>query len=73
MAGGADRSANFRVPALTWERAISLHLDQAFRARIAGSSMNPADFRGTEANGDEHMAWRATLDEDEHYVHAIAL
>jgi hypothetical protein len=35
--GGADRSGNFTVPGLTWERARSLHLDQAFQARIAGN------------------------------------
>ena len=35
--GGADRSGNFLVPGLTWERAKSLHLDQAFQARIAGN------------------------------------
>ena len=34
--GGADRSGNFTVPGLTWERARSLHLDQAFQARIVG-------------------------------------
>jgi hypothetical protein len=35
--GGAGRSGNFTVPGLTWQRAISLHLDQAFQARIAGN------------------------------------
>jgi hypothetical protein len=35
--GGADRSGNFTVPGLTWERARSLHLDQAFQARISGN------------------------------------
>ncbi len=35
--GGPDRSGNFRVPGLTWERARSLHLDQGFQARIAGN------------------------------------
>jgi hypothetical protein len=35
--GGADRSGNFTVPGLTWQRARSLHLDQAFQARIAGN------------------------------------
>jgi PQQ-like domain len=34
--GGADRSGNFTVPGLTWERARSLHLDEAFQARIVG-------------------------------------
>jgi hypothetical protein len=34
--GGADRSGNFTVPGLTWERARSLHLDEAFRAQIVG-------------------------------------
>jgi outer membrane protein assembly factor BamB len=35
--GGAGRSGNFTVPGLTWERARSLHLDQAFQARISGN------------------------------------
>jgi hypothetical protein len=35
--GGADRSGNFRVPGLTWDRARSVHLDEAFQARIAGN------------------------------------
>src|ERR1035438_6016384 len=35
--GGADRSGNFTVPGLTWQRARSLHLDQAFQGRIAGN------------------------------------
>jgi outer membrane protein assembly factor BamB len=35
--GGAGRSGNFTVPGMTWQRAISLHLDQAFQARIAGN------------------------------------
>jgi outer membrane protein assembly factor BamB len=35
--GGADRSGHFVVPGLTWERARSLHLDEAFRARIVGN------------------------------------
>jgi hypothetical protein len=35
--GGPDRSGNFTVPGLTWERARSLHLDQAFQARISGN------------------------------------
>jgi hypothetical protein len=30
-------SGNFTVPGLTWQRARSLHLDQAFQARIAGN------------------------------------
>jgi outer membrane protein assembly factor BamB len=35
--GGAGRSGNFTVPGLTWQRARSLHLDQAFQARFAGN------------------------------------
>jgi hypothetical protein len=34
--GGANRSGNFTVPGLTWGRARSLHLDEAFQARIVG-------------------------------------
>src|SRR5579872_782053 len=32
----SDRSGNFVVPELTWQRARSLHLDEAFHARISG-------------------------------------
>jgi PQQ enzyme repeat len=31
-----DRSGNFVVPPLTWERARSLHLDEHFDARLSG-------------------------------------
>ena len=34
--GNADRSGNFVVPALTWERARTIHLDPSFHPRIAG-------------------------------------
>ena len=34
--GHADRSGNFVVPALTWDRAHSLHLDEGFRPRVSG-------------------------------------
>jgi hypothetical protein len=34
--GGSDRSGNFIVPALTWERARSLHLDPGFQPRFSG-------------------------------------
>jgi hypothetical protein len=34
--GGGDRSGNFVVPALSWAKARSLHLDQGFRAEFAG-------------------------------------
>jgi len=34
--GNADRSGNFVVPALTWERARNIHLDPSFHPRIAG-------------------------------------
>lgn len=34
--GGPDRSGHFVVPALTWERARSLRLDQSFRPRVSG-------------------------------------
>jgi hypothetical protein len=36
--GHADRSGNFVVPALTWDRARSLHLDEGFRPRVSGHS-----------------------------------
>src|SRR6266436_5189997 len=34
--GGPERSGNFIVPALTWERARSVHLDASFHPRISG-------------------------------------
>jgi hypothetical protein len=34
--GHADRSGSFVVPDLTWQRAQSLRLDEAFHARISG-------------------------------------
>jgi hypothetical protein len=34
--GGPERSGNFMVPGLTWERARSVHLDAKFNARISG-------------------------------------
>ena len=35
--GSADRSGNFVVPGLTWQRAKSLHADEKFRARVDGN------------------------------------
>lgn len=34
--GGPERSGNFTVPGLNWERARSVHLDPKFNARISG-------------------------------------
>jgi hypothetical protein len=34
--GGTDRSGNFVVPSLTWERARNIHLDAGFQPRISG-------------------------------------
>jgi hypothetical protein len=34
--GSADRSGNFIVPSLTWERARKIHLDQGFHPRFSG-------------------------------------
>jgi hypothetical protein len=34
--GNPDRSGNFVVPALTWERARNIHLDPSFHPRIVG-------------------------------------
>jgi hypothetical protein len=34
--GGADRSGNFVVPSLTWERARNIHLDPSFHPRVSG-------------------------------------
>jgi outer membrane protein assembly factor BamB len=35
--GTPDRSGNYKVPGLTWERAKSVHLDEAFQARVTGN------------------------------------
>jgi len=35
--GSPDRSGNFIVPGLTWERARSVYLDEKFRARVSGN------------------------------------
>ena len=35
--GHSDRSGNFVVPGLTWERARSVHLDESFRPDISGN------------------------------------
>ena len=34
--GRADRSGNFVVPALTWERTRNIHLDPSFHTTISG-------------------------------------
>ena len=34
--GGPDRSGNFTMPALTWERARNIHLDPSFHPLISG-------------------------------------
>jgi hypothetical protein len=34
--GGPDRSGNFTIPALTWERARSLRLDPSFQPQFSG-------------------------------------
>jgi len=34
--GDASRSGNFVVPALTWDKARSVHLDRTFDARVSG-------------------------------------
>jgi hypothetical protein len=34
--GYADRSGNFVVPGLTWEKARSLHMDRGFHAAVSG-------------------------------------
>jgi hypothetical protein len=35
--GAPDRSGHYKVAGLTWERAKSVHLDEAFHARITGN------------------------------------
>jgi hypothetical protein len=35
--GGPDRSGNFTVPGLTWQRAKSLRMDEKFHPRVAGN------------------------------------
>jgi hypothetical protein len=34
--GGPDRSGNYILPSLTWERARSIHLEASFQPRISG-------------------------------------
>ena len=34
--GGSERNGHFILPALTWDKARSLHLDAAFHAQLAG-------------------------------------
>ena len=34
--GSSDRSGKFMVPALSWERARSVHLDPSFQPRFTG-------------------------------------
>lgn len=48
--GHLDRSGNFIVPALTWERARSLRLDENFRPRVSGNVYaQPLYWRGPES------------------------
>jgi hypothetical protein len=35
--GTPDRRGSYKVPSLTWEKAKSVHLDEAFQARITGN------------------------------------
>src|SRR5260370_24360687 len=35
--GSPDRKGNFIGPGLTWQRAKSLHMDEKFHARVAGT------------------------------------
>src|SRR5260370_38981982 len=39
--GSADRSGNFIVPALNWERAHSVHLDPSFQPQFPGHLYAP--------------------------------
>ena len=49
--GNADRSGNFVVPGLTWQRARSLHADEKFHARVAGNVYaQPLYWRASGAN-----------------------
>lgn len=49
--GSHDRTGNFVVPSLTWERARSLRLDEGFGARIAGHVYaQPLFWRATGTN-----------------------
>ncbi len=50
--GNAARSGNFVMPALTWERARSVHADSNFRAQVAGSVYaQPLYWRGAADTG----------------------
>ena len=68
--GGADRSGNFRVPGLTWDRARSLHLDEAFQARIAGNVYaQPLFWRPPGSNSGRLLV--ATEDNNVYALNAI--
>src|SRR5260370_6181292 len=40
--GHSDRSGNFVVPGLTWEKARSLHSDRGFHAAVFRACLRPA-------------------------------
>jgi hypothetical protein len=49
--GSPDRSGNFMVPGLTWERARLLHLDEKFRASVSGHVYaQPLYWQATESS-----------------------
>ncbi|HLK84251.1 MAG TPA: hypothetical protein VKT99_22545 [Xanthobacteraceae bacterium] len=65
--GSPDRSGNFTVPGLTWQRAKSLHLDEHFHARLAGNVYaQPLYWRAPGSNSG--MLLVAT---EENTVHAL--
>jgi len=65
--GSADRSGNFVVPGLTWQRAKSLHLDEKFHARVAGNVYaQPLYWRAPGSNAG--MLFVAT---EENSMHAL--
>src|SRR6266446_7995172 len=67
--GNPDRSGNFVVPGLSWERARSLHLDEKFHARVSGHVYaQPLYWRAAGSGGG--MLLVATEDATVHAIDA---
>jgi hypothetical protein len=65
--GTPDRKGHFVVPGLTWQRAKSLHVEEQFRARVAGNVYaQPLHWRTAASNSG--MLLVAT---EENNVHAL--
>jgi hypothetical protein len=67
--GSAERSGNFIVPTLTWERARNIHLDPSFHPRIAGHLYaQPLYWRPPDAAAGQLIV--ATEDDNVYAIHA---